>query len=263
MTCEDCEQVLMDRRNGAGTRGWMPGVSIFNLAKEHAQSCSACAAKMSEISHLDDALHQLQISTIGMEAPGNIESILLATFRERTRPQDPAIRRFVSWRMAWVPVAALLIVAAVMAFYPGSSLRKPSAHKIGTEAGGHIEAESPMQQSPTVASGSVGTANRSERVGNRSNGEPVAAGSVGVIAKVNPLKRTNRTHGPPIAVGDDLALNGGGSILRVTLPLSSLVAMGVPVRPEASDPRVTADVTLDPFGTVVGIRLVEANTKTN
>jgi hypothetical protein len=263
MTCEECEQILMDRRNGAGTGGGMPSVSILNLAKEHAQSCAACAAKMSEISHLDDALHQLQISTIGMEAPGNIERSLLATFRERTRPQDSPINRLVSWRVACVLVAAVLIVAAVMVFYSGHGLRKSSAHKIGTEAGGHIEAESPMQQSPTVASGSVGTPNRSEKVRNRSNGEPIAAGSVGVTTKVNQPKRANRTHGSPIAVGDDLALNGGGSILRVTLPLSSLVAMGVSVRPEASDPRVTADVTMDPFGTVVRIRLVEANTKVN
>jgi hypothetical protein len=263
MTCEECEQTLMDRRNGAGTSGWMPGVSVLNLAKEHAQSCSPCAAKMSEISHLDDALHQLQISTIGMEVPGNIERSLLAAFRERTRPQDSPINRLVSWRVAWVPVAALLIVAAVMAFYSSPSLRKSSAQKIGTEAGGHIEAERSIQRAPTAASGSVSTPNTSGRVRDRSNAERIAAGSIGVTAKVSQPKRANRTHGSPIAAGDDLALNGGGSILRVTLPLSSLVAMGVPVHPEASDPRVTADVTMDPFGTVVGIRLVEANTKVN
>jgi hypothetical protein len=63
--------------------------------------------------------------------------------------------------------------------------------------------------------------------------------------------------------GDELSLNGGGSIVRVTLPLSGLVAMGIPVHPDASDPRVTADVMMDPFGAVVGIRLVEANTRVN
>ena len=263
MTCEECEQTLMDWRDGAGTSGWMTGVSVVNLAKEHAQSCSACAAKMSEISHLDDALHQLRISTIGMEAPGNIERGLLATFRERTRPQDSPINRLVPWRVAWVPVAALLIVAGAVAFYPATSLRKSSAHKIAPEAGRHIEANRPVQQSPTVA-GSVVTPNRSERVRNRSNVERIAAArSVGVTAKVNQPRRAGGTQASPVVVGDDLALNGGGSVLRVTLPLSSLVAMGVPDHPEASDPRVTADVTMDPFGTVVGIRLVEANTKVN
>jgi hypothetical protein len=32
--------------------------------------------------------------------------------------------------------------------------------------------------------------------------------------------------------------------------------MGLPVHADLSDPRVTADVWMDPFGAVVGIRLV-------
>ena len=51
----------------------------------------------------------------------------------------------------------------------------------------------------------------------------------------------------PIPVSDVLSLNGGGSIVRVTLPFSSLIAMGVPVRPDLSDSRVTADVWMDPL----------------
>jgi hypothetical protein len=61
----------------------------------------------------------------------------------------------------------------------------------------------------------------------------------------------------------DLSLNGGGSIIRVTLPLSGLQVMGVPVDSEASDPLVMADLTLDPFGGIVGFRLVEAVSKAN
>jgi hypothetical protein len=57
---------------------------------------------------------------------------------------------------------------------------------------------------------------------------------------------------------DALSLNGGSNVVRVTLPLSSLVAMGVPMRPDLSDRRVTADVMRDPFGAVVAVHLVEA-----
>jgi hypothetical protein len=61
-----------------------------------------------------------------------------------------------------------------------------------------------------------------------------------------------------LPVSDELSLNGGGNVVRVTLPFSSLVVMGVPVRPDVSDRRVTADVMMDPFGAVVAIHLVEA-----
>jgi hypothetical protein len=58
-------------------------------------------------------------------------------------------------------------------------------------------------------------------------------------------------------LGDDLSLNGGSNVVRMTLPLSSLVAMGVPVRPDVSERWVTADVMRDPFGAVVAIHIVE------
>src|SRR5580704_5936961 len=126
MTCEECEQILVDGKRGAGGCGWMLGVSVLNLAKAHAQCCSACAAKMSEISHVDDALLQLRISSAGMEAPATIETSLLAAFRERTRSQGSLDSRISPWRVAWVSAAALLIVAVVVALYSPSSLKKPS-----------------------------------------------------------------------------------------------------------------------------------------
>ena len=163
-----------------------------------------------------------------------------------------------------MPAAALLIVAAVVALYSASSLKKPSAHEIGPEAGGRIGAKYPVQQSRTIASGSSVTPNGRESVRNRSNSERNApTGSISVAGKVSQPMRAGRTQGSSMTVGEDLALNGGSSIVRVTLPLSSLVAMGIPVHPDASDPRVTADVLMDPFGAVVRIRLVEASTKVN
>ncbi|HMJ23143.1 MAG TPA: hypothetical protein VK513_14605 [Terriglobales bacterium] len=67
----------------------------------------------------------------------------------------------------------------------------------------------------------------------------------------------------PLPVGDQLSLNGGSRVVRVRLSLSSLVAVGVPVSPDVSDRRVTADVMMDPFGAVVAIRLVQVETSMN
>jgi hypothetical protein len=67
----------------------------------------------------------------------------------------------------------------------------------------------------------------------------------------------------PATLNDEFSLNGGGSIVRVTLPMSSLTAMGLPVHPDLSDPRVTADVWIDPFGDVMRVRLVGENRRPN
>jgi hypothetical protein len=68
---------------------------------------------------------------------------------------------------------------------------------------------------------------------------------------------------PSLPLRDELSLNGGGNVVRVTLPVASLVAMGVPMYPEVSDRRVTADVTRDPFGAVIAIHLVETRPSAN
>src|ERR1700677_348154 len=130
MTCEECEQILLDGRNGAETSASMPGVSVLHLAKAHAQTCSACAVKVSEIGHLDDALHQLRISSVRMEAPDAIGATLLAEFRKRTERDGSRLNRRSRWRVAWTPAAVLLIIAVVIALYSASSLRNPTASSI-------------------------------------------------------------------------------------------------------------------------------------
>jgi hypothetical protein len=46
----------------------------------------------------------------------------------------------------------------------------------------------------------------------------------------------------PLPADQLLSLNGGSSVVRVNLPLSSLAAVGVPMVPDLPDRQVTADV---------------------
>jgi hypothetical protein len=258
MTCEECEQILLDGRNGAETSASMPGVSVLHLAKAHAQTCSACAVKVSEIGHLDDALHQLRISSVRMEAPDAIGATLLAEFRKRTERDGSRLNRRSRWRVAWTPAAVLLIIAVVIALYSASSLRNPTARSIAVVPHGHSGAERSVQkESSTIASGSIAMPDAGESMHNQSNAEPtVTVGSRGDVAKLVDLPRAKGKQHSSLQARDDSSLNGGGSIVRITLPLSSLTAMGLPIHADLSDPRVTADVWMDPFGAVVGIRLV-------
>jgi hypothetical protein len=135
--------------------------------------------------------------------------------------------------------------------------RSPIAIKRGT----HGEQLAEKQWSPALPRGTAGpvAVDRHPPNGNHaavSLGRTVSSGREGAkVAKAthHPIRPSSQ-H----VVGDELALNGGSNVVRVTLPLSSLVAMGVPVYPEMSDRRVTADVMMDPFGAVVAVRFVEA-----
>jgi len=126
------------------------------------------------------------------------------------------------------------------------------------------ERERPLQQTLTSAHSAV-IADRA-LIENRlpsADHRAVGASSKRVVAKVRKPMYERMRWQSPLPVGDELFLNGGSNVVRVTLPLSSLVAMGVPMYPDASDRRVTADVTRDPFGAVIAIHLVEVKPSTN
>jgi hypothetical protein len=249
MTCEECEQILLDTRNRTRPEGWMLKVSKASLVQEHVQNCPGCATKRTEVARLEEALNRLRVSTMQLEAPAGVERNLLDVFhREATRRHSLVWRGF-GWRLVWLSAAALIFAAAGIQLY--SSLRPHFVLK--PENGNRVEIQ------PTFSPGLSSTA---AEVFNENRG-PVANNNIATISRrqvrkgAKPIAEPVARHAP-IVPSDELSLNGGGSIVRVTLPFSSLSAMGLPVRPDLSETRVTADVWVDPFGAVVGIRLVPA-----
>jgi hypothetical protein len=124
----------------------------------------------------------------------------------------------------------------------------------------HSEQLAQRQVSPTI-SGATGRAVVDS--GRPDTVHAVSTGSGGVAAKLGEAIHEDGGRRSPIPAVDEFSLNGGSSIVRVTLLLSSLVAMGIPVHPDIPDARVIADVMIGPFGAVMGIRLVEAKTRAN
>jgi hypothetical protein len=256
MTCEECEEILLDSENRASRKSWMSSVSVLNLAKQHAESCSACAAKMSEVSRLETVLDELRRSTIRIEVPATIESNLLDEFRQQEAWRAPYGPSTFRWRLVWGAAAALALVAALV-FY--AELRaRPSVTVV------EARTEHSAQQSPSLLHSGAGSDQRS--IENHYSGADRPG-----LASANTDRAATRTTRPEKPAWresispprDEFSLNGGGNVVRVTLPLASLSAMGVPIYPELSDRRVTADVARDAFGAVIAIRLVETTPSTN
>jgi hypothetical protein len=249
MTCEECEQILLDPRHHTGGDGWMLRVARAALIQAHVENCPSCAAKMTETRTLEDGLDELRVAAKQVQASPEIEKNLLDAFRQETARRRQPLDRVFAWRLAGICTATLVLVAAGTFLYsslwPGPPLRQ-AGNRAGNEARIEAQAAPGFSGAPAAAF----------------DPDSHATAKHDIHVSTHRLRRVRRsTHEPVrrgIAIpGEDLSLNGGGSIVRVTLPFSSLVAMGVPVRPDISDSRVTADVWMDPFGAVVGIRLVE------
>lgn len=244
MTCEECEQILLD---------WMLGASRAALLQAHVQNCPACTTSMAEVAKMQGGLDDVRVSAMHMEAPAAVEKNLLAAFRRETAKRRLSVGHSFLWRPVWVALATLVLTAAGIWYsrFRPDSLVKVESNKIGSK----VVIEPPFSPGLSRSATQVQESRRS-------------APADGVISGGNSAKAVRRVPEPvvrPAAIpaSDELSLNGGGSIVRVTLPFSSLTAMGLPVRPDLSDTRVTADVWMDPFGAVMGIRLVPAKASTD
>jgi len=253
MTCKECEQILLESDNDPACEDWID-VSVLNLLRTHAENCSACAAKMAETSKLNDGLDQLRLSDMQVESPASIESKLLVEFRRRTDLRPPITFR---WRVVWAPAIALTLIAGLV-FYSVRGARSPITVQT------HIPRHRAYQLPSLPLHTSAGLDRTS--IGNHKAGaERPQSTNLSRKPQTNQIRKPNNQVRPDALwpTRNELSLNGGGNVVRVTLSLSSLVVMGVPIYPEVSDRRVIADVTRDPFGAIISIHLVESKPSTN
>jgi hypothetical protein len=223
--------------------------SRATLVEEHVQNCPACAMKLSQATGLEDALDQLRVSTMHVRAPAAVERNLRDAFRREAARRRCSVKSAFPWRFVWLSAAALVLLAAGVVFY--SSSRQNSLMTVESNRSGNQVEIRPRTP------GAAAEALRGDRETAAVNAATISKRRIAKTEETIPERVALRA---PMPVSDELSWNGGGSVVRVTLPLSSLTAMGLPLHADLSDPRVTADVWMDPFGAVVGIRLVAPKT---
>jgi hypothetical protein len=238
MTCEEFEHLLLDSRSHRPKAGRLPGATETTPLEDHARKCTACATRMAEIAGLENALHQLRVSMMGTNAPPSVENKLLASFRENASRRRFSLPALQPWRITGFAAGAVVLVVFFSSF-----LATIDSNRIGTEI--------MRPPSPGLSGLALGALNERHQTATRSLRNVSRNGAT--IASKSGSASGRSQASPP---NEEFSLNGGGSIVRVTLPLSSLTAMGLPVHAELSDARVTADVWMDPFGDVTKVRLV-------
>jgi hypothetical protein len=249
MTCDEFEQFLLDSSHcRSGGDGGLVKASKAAVIQVHVENCPVCAKKMAEATRLQDALEQLRASTMHLQAPAAVERSLLDAFRQQAARRETSVGRRPVWLWA---AAALVLLAAGLRLYSSFSTEFPLKSE-NNGKGSKLEIQS--SPSPDLSRAAKEAFNKNPGA----SAENAATVSRRRVAQADKPIARGMARNASIPPSDELSLNGGGSVVRVTLPFSSLTAMGLPVRPDLSDTRVTADVWMDPFGAVVGIRLVPA-----
>jgi hypothetical protein len=272
MNCQTFEPAVNDL-----ARGQMMEAALRESALAHAGNCARCAARLADEQALNNGLRAFASSLETLEAPAQLETALRAAFRQRNTTKAPApvisiaSARKQSW-MAWATAAAAAIatVFAIQAF----RLREPNAplHRAANTVS--LSSSNAIALAPSAkinsdvayvpARGVNPIARQPRATLNATNRSTLAAGyasesrnarSAGV-AKAAQAEQEVVTDFMPLTYGAALSPNEGGQLVRVELPRSALLSMGLPMNVEKSDERVKADVFLGHDGLARAIRFV-------
>ncbi len=237
MDCAQFQEVLHELgRPGA------EGDALCERALAHAESCSECATRLTEVESLDFSLRQMLEQAAEAQAPPRLETLLLQEFR---REKAATASRGVRWQLAAFGVAAAVLLALGLTLHrqhlvtPGSVSPAQSASQNAAQAAGQTSTEAPDNSSATKTP--AGATNSNLQAASDS-----AVSDDGEYA----------TAYIPLPYAYDPSELEGGAVVRVVLPRAALVSYGLAVEGMGVGDHVTADMVVSQDGTPQAIRLV-------
>jgi hypothetical protein len=245
MDCMQFREVLneLDRPGAEGD-------ALCERALAHAESCSDCAAQLTEMESLSFSLRQLAEVSAEAQAPPRLETLLLQEFR---REKSATASRGVRGQLAAFAIAAAVLLAL------GLSLHR---QHLVTPAGQDSAQNS--SQAVTTAPDNSATTKTSTATsdGNTQQGvsHAQATGNSAQAAETDDSEYATAYLALPYAY-DPSGLEGG-AVVRVVLPRAALASYGLPVEGMGLRDQVTADMVISQDGTPQAIRLV-AQSNTN
>jgi hypothetical protein len=214
-----------------------PAFRRREAALAHAESCSGCAALLTESESLDFGLRTLARRDALLQAPPRSESALIQFFR---REREASARR------SRQRLTSILAVAAIALLTIGIALR----HRIVPIRGAIPSTEGVSTKPPAPADGSGGapgapqSSNSSAQFASAEQGSSLVSGTEYASAFI------------PVPYTGDSADLQNGTVVRVMLPRAVLASLGMSAAYSGSADRIPADVILSEDGTPQAIRLV-------
>lgn len=267
MNCRNFDAILLELvREGEESAGL-----ALEQGRAHAAGCARCAALLSQQRRLSAALKALATCADENPSPQRIEAALRAEFRRHhARSLSPGVPRragaiiqstFRILGNRWALAVSAVLIAVTGVVVTGRFLKKqrvtpliqtqqqpavqPSAPRRPVVATAHSQ---PFSAHP-AALGAARQRGSSPRAMGRSRPSP---------ARAQDFSHERAANFYPLPYGSGLGLDEGWQMVRVNMPVSALISLGIPVTNGGlSDHYVQADVVLGGDGMARAIRFVE------
>jgi hypothetical protein len=264
MNCPDFETIIIEL-----ARDRLMDASARDRGLEHVRICASCATLLGEERTLSRDLRALSAEGAAEEIPERIEPALLAAFRQQGAVPAPApIIATRNYRRT-LAVAALVLLTfgfALAAWIATSAKRESPAHR-RTDSGiastpaapippGGAEKSNPpspmvVERQPDQLIATSPSEKRRKRLAETRAGRRPAGANAGKVATDEFV-----TQFFPVMQGGELIPLDGGRIVRVRMPRSNLIPLGIPFNQERANETIKADVLLSNDGLARAIRLV-------
>jgi anti-sigma factor RsiW len=250
MNCRDFEAIIIEM-----ARDRLMDAASRERGLEHIQRCASCATLLIEERALSRDLRALSARCAAEEIPERIETGLLTAFRQAP-PAPIAAPRRRRWLLA-VAALALLIFGISLGGWIASSHRQ-AAPVVSTDGGG---APANIPAAP-VLSDQTPPRIVEVRQGDRRAHDAASVKRQKRLAPAN--RRSAGDDAPrefvtqffPMMQGDELIPLEGGQLVRVRMPRSNLIPLGIPFNQERASETIEADVLVSNDGLARAIRLV-------
>ena len=256
MSCGNFETIIIeiarDRLMDAATR---------ERGLEHVRRCTPCATLLVEERALSRDLRAISARCSAEEIPERIETALLAAFRQAPGQTRRSAHTIVAPRRRWlaaVAALALLTFGISLAAWIASS-HKREAPAIGSTGGGSspTSVPAPHEKSDQTRRQVAEVLPLDRRIP-----APMSEKRQKRSANVNRLSASNDSPSEfvtpffPVIQGGEMIPFEGGQLVRVRMPRSNLIPLGIPLDQERASETIKADVLLSNDGLARAIRLV-------
>ncbi len=218
--------------------------ALCEAALAHAETCSRCAALLTEVEWLEFSMLDVARQDANRQASPRVESALLQEFR---RQKADVARQQIRRRLATLAVAAALLLALGLALRHQAGLRhnSPSSPSSAVAVTNSQPPAAPAQPAVQVAATKMPAAPRAQQ--HLAPKQP---------APSDAADSDDATAFMQLPYADRSAALEGGAVVRVSLSRSALASFGLPVADFASADRFQADLIVGADGTPQAIRLV-------
>jgi len=277
MNCPSFEEIVTElaRDRSSDQAMEISETSLRVRALAHVDECAACALRLQDQRALSHSLDEMAREMKSLTAPARIEAELLKAFRQRSEVRGRRSEVRNGWNRWLLAAAAVLLIVLGIGGLRRYMLTLQSPKTGGTENALAQTSPKPAPIDIEIGRGNLPSKPDKESAGNlenmvkRTNPQPrrrpfnrdrntprqVLATTADAIASDTESEVATRFM--PLDYAGPINLQDGGQLVRVELPRSAMLNLGLPVNMDRYSERVKADVFVGADGLARAIRFVQ------